>query len=129
MNRKDIGSMPPHYLTWLGAGIATFGYGVLALSGGIQGYVRKGSMPSLIAGGISGIVLIVCAVGDWFQLWYAAVVAILVSVLLIGRFAGTLARENRVSGGVLVTPLGKIAVAVVLLGICTILLNAIALTV
>jgi uncharacterized membrane protein (UPF0136 family) len=119
--------MPPHFLTWLGAAIATLGLGVLALSGGIQGYVRKGSKASLIAGGISGLLLIACAAGDWFQLWYAAVGAMLISVLLIGRFAGTLAKEKRVSGGVFVTPLGRAAVAIVVLGICTVLLNAIVL--
>jgi uncharacterized membrane protein (UPF0136 family) len=119
--------MPPHFLTWLGAGIATLGFGVLAFSGGIQGYVRKGSKPSLIAGGISGVLLIACAVGDWFQLWYAAAGAILVSVLLKGRFVGTLVKERRVSGGVFATALGRVAVAVVVLGLCTIILNAIAL--
>jgi uncharacterized membrane protein (UPF0136 family) len=119
--------MPPHFLTWLGAAIATLGLGVLALSGGIQGYVRKGSKPSLIAGGISGVLLIASAVGDSLQLWYAALGAILVTVLLIGRFAGTLVKERRVSGGVFVTALGRIAVAMVVLGTCTIILNAIAL--
>jgi uncharacterized membrane protein (UPF0136 family) len=119
--------MPPLSRTWLGAGIATMGFGILSLSGGVQGFVRKGSKPSLIAGGITGVLLIACAVGDWFQLWYAAAGAILVSVLLIGRFAGTLAREKRVSGGMFVTVLGKVAAAIVVLGLCTILLNAIAL--
>ena len=34
--------MPPHFLTWLGAAIATLGLGVLALSGGIQGWETAG---------------------------------------------------------------------------------------
>jgi uncharacterized membrane protein (UPF0136 family) len=36
-------------------------FGVLTLAGGIMGYVKANSMPSLIAGGISGILLIVGA--------------------------------------------------------------------
>jgi uncharacterized membrane protein (UPF0136 family) len=119
--------MPPHYLPWLGAGIACLGYGFVALPGGIHGYVRKGSKPSLIAGGISGLLLFLCAVGDWYELWYAALGAIVVSVLLLGRFAGTLMKERRVSGGVFHTVLGRVAVGMVALGILTACMNAIAL--
>lgn len=119
--------MPEHFLTWLGAGLTCLSYGLLALLGGVQGYVRKGSKPSLIAGGISGLLLIACAVGDLCLQRYAAIGAIIVSLLLIGRFAGTLVKERRVSGGVFNSVLGRVAVSMVVLGLVTAGLNAIAL--
>lgn len=36
-------------------------YGLLTLAGGIMGYVKAGSTASLMAGGISGILILVCA--------------------------------------------------------------------
>ena len=119
--------MPPHYLTWFGAGSACLLYAVVACTGGVMGYVRKGSVPSLVAGTVSGVLLLACTFGIWFQLWYAAAGAILISLLLVGRFVGTLARERRVSGGMNKTPLGRVAVAMVILGLVTAGLNAIAL--
>jgi uncharacterized membrane protein (UPF0136 family) len=121
--------MPPHYLAWLGAGIACLGYAVVACTGGVMGYVRKGSMPSLIAGTASGALLLACAVGNWFQLWYAAAGAIVISLLLVGRFMGTLMKERRVSGGFNNTPMGRIAVTMVGLGLITAILNVIVLSV
>jgi uncharacterized membrane protein (UPF0136 family) len=109
------------------AGLVTFVFGLLALSGGVQGFVRKGSRSSLIAGGISGLLLILCGVLDWLALWYGAVGAIVVAVLMKGRFVGTMIKEHRVAGGVLNTKLGRVAVAIVLMGLMTVLLNTVAL--
>jgi uncharacterized membrane protein (UPF0136 family) len=44
----------------IAAGLAAL-YGVVSLVGGIIGYVKANSVESLIAGGISGILLLVCA--------------------------------------------------------------------
>jgi uncharacterized membrane protein (UPF0136 family) len=61
-------------------------FGLLTIAGGIMGYVSKGSMPSIIAGSISGILLLAAA---FFHPTHAAIglaVAAIVSVLLAGRF-------------------------------------------
>jgi uncharacterized membrane protein (UPF0136 family) len=127
--------MPPHYLAWLGAGIACLGYAAVACTGGVMGYVRKGSKPSLIAGSASGLLLLVCAIGLWMQPWYAtlamyaAIGAIVISLLLVGRFVGTLMKERRVYGGFTNTPMGRIAVTMVGLGLITAILNVIVLSV
>ncbi len=61
-------------------------FGLLTVVGGVIGYLSKGSMPSIIAGSISGVALIAAA----FLLPNHAVaglaVAGLVSLLLAGRF-------------------------------------------
>jgi uncharacterized membrane protein (UPF0136 family) len=109
------------------AALVTFAFGLLALLGGVQGFVRKGSKPSLFAGGISGLLLILCGVGDLLALWYGAAGAIVVALLMKGRFVGTMLKEHRVAGGVLNTTLGRVAVAIVVMGLMTFLLNTLAL--
>ncbi|MFQ3577841.1 MAG: TMEM14 family protein [Verrucomicrobiia bacterium] len=61
-------------------------FGLLVLLGGILGYINAKSLPSLIAGGVSGLVLIALAIrlgaGQSITLW----MLIIVSLLLAGRF-------------------------------------------
>jgi uncharacterized membrane protein (UPF0136 family) len=69
-------------------------YGVISLAGGILGYVRAGSLPSLIAGGISGVVLLACAAGVLRLPVWSLAIAILVSLALVGRFAPALFKAD-----------------------------------
>ncbi|MEO5753110.1 MAG: TMEM14 family protein [Chthoniobacterales bacterium] len=61
-------------------------FGILTIAGGVMGFVKVGSTASLIAGAISGILLLVAA----FLLPSHAVaglaIAIVVSLILAGRF-------------------------------------------
>jgi uncharacterized membrane protein (UPF0136 family) len=61
-------------------------FGLLTIAGGIIGYVRAGSMASIIAGGISGVLLLVA--GFFMPEYRAAALAtaLIVSLLLAGRF-------------------------------------------
>ncbi|MDQ6766005.1 MAG: TMEM14 family protein [Verrucomicrobiota bacterium] len=61
-------------------------FGLLTIVGGIIGYVSKGSVPSIIAGSVSGALLIAAAflLPQYFVV--GLVIATLVSVLLAGRF-------------------------------------------
>jgi len=61
-------------------------FGVLTIVGGIIGYVSKGSVPSIIAGSISGILLL--AAGFLLPQHHTGglVLALLVSVLLAAQF-------------------------------------------
>ncbi len=61
-------------------------FSALLVAGGVLGYQLKGSMPSLIAGSISGILVFVFALriggGAAWPIWSASIV----SLLLLGRF-------------------------------------------
>jgi len=61
-------------------------FGLLTLAGGIMGYVKANSLPSLIAGGLSGILLIV---GGWLVSTNARPILMglgLISLVLAVRF-------------------------------------------
>ena len=61
-------------------------FGVLTIVGGITGYVSKGSVPSIIAGSISGILLL--AAGFLLAQYHTSglVLALIVSILLAAQF-------------------------------------------
>jgi uncharacterized membrane protein (UPF0136 family) len=62
-------------------------YGLTSLIGGIIGYVSKGSVPSIVAGSISGVLLLLCAAAmSWYPI-ASLVGALIVSLALTGRFA------------------------------------------
>lgn len=67
-------------------------YGLVALVGGTIGFVKAGSVASLVAGGGSGLILLVAAalVRSGSRARVGLILALVVSLLLIGRFASTL---------------------------------------
>jgi len=70
-------------------------YGLVALIGGTIGFVKAGSVASLIAGGGSGLILLVAAglvAKKPESARVGLIIALVVSVLLIGRFASTLGK-------------------------------------
>lgn len=75
------------------ATLMTFIYGVLSLVGGIIGYVQAGSLPSMISGAITGILLIIAGVGlvqgQAWGLWLAIAIAALLLTVFIFRLVKT----------------------------------------
>jgi uncharacterized membrane protein (UPF0136 family) len=61
-------------------------FGVLTIVGGIIGYVSKGSVPSIIAGTISGVLLIAGALLLPNHVAAGLGIDLLVSLLLAGQF-------------------------------------------
>lgn len=73
--------------------IATLAYGVLAGLGGIWGYIKSQSKPSLISGCISGILLVVAAAiqiqGNDLGLLLSKIVTLLLVVVFVIRLIKT----------------------------------------
>ena|SRR5450631_1521272 len=71
-------------------------FGILTIAGGVIGYVRAGSMPSIIAGSISGILLLVAAflLPDYRVAGLA--VGLIISLLLAGQFIPKFIRTGKV---------------------------------
>lgn len=69
-------------------------YGALILAGGVIGFLKAKSKPSLIAGGVSGAVLLACGWAVWsdaestrdFGLWFAVALAIILMMFFAARF-------------------------------------------
>lgn len=64
----------------------TAAYGLIALVGGLIGYLKAGSVASLIAGGGSGLLLLVSAVLARQKPQAGLISAMVVSFLLVARF-------------------------------------------
>jgi uncharacterized membrane protein (UPF0136 family) len=90
-------------------------YGILIAVGGYMGY-RKGSMASLIAGGVSGIALVGAAVammkGAYTAGWW---VSLIVAAILLIRFGkGALSEGFKMMPGGMVIILSIIVIAALL---------------
>jgi uncharacterized membrane protein (UPF0136 family) len=68
-------------------------FGILAIGGGAAGYARAKSKPSLIAGAVSGALLIVA--GLMTPHVVATILALLVSVLLLIHFGRSYASKRK----------------------------------
>ena len=61
-------------------------FGLLTILGGVIGYVKAGSTASIIAGSISGILLLIAAFLLPVHVVAGLSIAVIVSILLAGRF-------------------------------------------
>jgi uncharacterized membrane protein (UPF0136 family) len=61
-------------------------FGLLTIAGGVMGYVKAGSMPSLIAGSVSGVLLLLAAFLLPGNVVAGLALGAIVSILLAGRF-------------------------------------------
>jgi uncharacterized membrane protein (UPF0136 family) len=71
-------------------------FGVLTIAGGIVGYVKAGSVASIIAGSITGVLLLVAALLLPAHRTIGLATALLVSVLLAAQFLPKFLRTGRV---------------------------------
>ena len=88
-------------------------YGLFSLAGGIIGYVKVQSKASLIAGSISGLILIVSAFGIAKGIRTASLMSLAVALLLGGRFLGTWFKTRRLMPDLLMIFLSALTLVVV----------------
>ncbi|WP_414548018.1 TMEM14 family protein [Anabaena sp. CCY 0017] len=89
--------------------IAALTYGVLAIIGGIIGYIKANSQVSLFSGVISGLLLILAAYLQIQGQAWALILAVLVTVILVIFFALRLAKTRKFMPAGLMVILGVLA--------------------
>lgn len=90
-----------------------FVFGLLTIAGGVVGYVKANSKPSLIAGGISGALLVGSAALIGLSSSREGVApAALLSVLLAGRFVPAYAKTRATMPAGLMAGLSIVGIAV-----------------
>jgi uncharacterized membrane protein (UPF0136 family) len=87
-------------------------FGLLTIVGGVMGYVKAGSTASLIAGSVSGILLLVAAFLLPNNLVIGLALAGLVSIALAGRFVPAFIKTGQVMPAGLMSALSVIGVIV-----------------
>jgi uncharacterized membrane protein (UPF0136 family) len=79
-----------------GAKIYFLVFGVLTIAGGILGYVKAGSVASIIAGSITGVLLLVAAFLLPEHRAIGLATAFIISLLLAAQFAPKFIRTGRI---------------------------------
>jgi uncharacterized membrane protein (UPF0136 family) len=102
-------------------------YGLVALAGGVMGWVKAGSQASLIAGGGSGLILLACAYGVTRWPTGSLVVGMLVALALVGRFGKVLYEHASTLGDFLGTNAGLVGLVMIIGGLVVIAANALGL--
>ena len=91
-------------------------FGALTIIGGIIGYVKAGSVPSIVAGAIAGLLLIVAAFLLPDHRTTELATAFVVSVLLAAQFVPKLIRTGNVMPAGLMSILSLIGIIVAIVG-------------
>ena len=87
-------------------------FGALTIVGGVIGYVKAGSLPSIIAGAITGVLLLVAG---WILPTNRAIgllIALIVSLLLAAQFVPKLIRTGKMMPAGLMSILSVIGIVV-----------------
>ena len=90
-------------------------FGLLTIAGGAMGYARAGSMASIIAGSISGILLLVAAFLLPGNVVAGLALAGIVSLALAGRFLPAFLKTNAFMPSGMMSILSVIGVVVAIL--------------
>lgn len=89
-------------------------FGLVTVLGGVMGFVKAKSLASLIAGGVSGGLLLVAGFLVSTHLGAGALLALVVSFALLGRFTPALARGKRMPA-IYMVPLSAVGAVVAIM--------------
>ena len=87
-------------------------FGILTIVGGIVGYVKAGSVASIIAGSITGVLLLVAAFLLPEHRMVGLATALIISLLLAAQFMPKLLRTGRVMPAGIMSLLSVIGIIV-----------------
>ena len=91
-------------------------FGLLTIAGGIFGYVKAGSMASVIAGSITGVLLLVAAFLLPQHRAVGLATALVVSLLLAGQFIPKFLQTGRVMPAGMMSILSVIGIIAAIVG-------------
>jgi len=91
--------------------VAAVGYGILAIAGGILGYIKAGSQTSLISGLVSGILLVVAGLAHQQNAGWGLLLAVIITLILIGVFAVRYIKTRKFMPSGLMVLAGLLAIA------------------
>lgn len=94
--------------------VAAFGYGILALLGGIIGYIQARSKISLISGIISGLLLIFAAYCQLQGQTWGLTLAAIITTILVVFFSFRLAKTRKFMPAGLMIIFGMLVLVVIL---------------
>jgi uncharacterized membrane protein (UPF0136 family) len=89
-------------------------FGALTIIGGIVGYVKAGSVASIVAGSITGVLLLVAAFLLPEHRMVGLATALIVSLLLAAQFIPKLLRTGRIMPAGIMSLLSVIGIIVVI---------------
>jgi len=101
------------------AAIAVLAYGFLVLAGGVFGYIQAKSLPSLITGGLCGVILLVAGGYIWQGNMPAAYVAGVMALFLALFFAYRFSTTGKFMPGGMMLALSFVAVVILVYGVFT----------
>jgi uncharacterized membrane protein (UPF0136 family) len=108
------------------AGVAALLYGLVSIAGGTLGYVHKNSVPSLAAGGVCGLILLLCGVGAFKgpkTAFVSLLGAALVSLALVGFFVSESLKHWDNLGAFFQDTLGETAAVMMAGGLIVLILS------
>src|SRR6266478_9650927 len=85
-------------------------FGILTIAGGVIGYVKAGSLPSIVAGSITGVLLLVAAFLLPEHRASGLATALILSLLLAAQFVPKFIRTGRVMPAGMMSTLSVIGV-------------------
>lgn len=91
-------------------GSIVLAFGIITLIGGIYGYISKASIISLIAGGVSGVILIISSIIIFKQNFAGIYISIIVALILAVHFGLSFSRELKIMPAGIMLVLSLIAI-------------------
>jgi uncharacterized membrane protein (UPF0136 family) len=92
----------------LAAAIYLLAFGVITIAGGVMGFVKARSRASLVAGSVSGALLVLAGVLTLQDSRYGPILGVIVSLLLAVRFGMAYRKSHKIMPALVMTILGMI---------------------